>query len=203
MRFDETTARYGDFGSFYVGHIVTKDNLQDLLQQGKVLYETGRLVEAQAVLQRVSQQYQVLGDKLRQAMTLSNLALVYQQRGMLAEANQAINDSLQLLGTHSKQHLQVLAQTLEIQGSLQLEQGQAEVALKTWQRSLDTYTLFKVLVFVPLLVLYSPTGIHTNWFPFESCITIPSSTLVPLSSAISNPPGITTSLSMSDLMGRL
>ncbi|MGO2788591.1 MAG: hydrogen peroxide-dependent heme synthase, partial [Staphylococcus saprophyticus] len=30
MRFDETTARYGDFGSFYVGHIVTKDNLQDL-----------------------------------------------------------------------------------------------------------------------------------------------------------------------------
>lgn len=30
MRFDETTARYGDFGSFYVGHVVTKDELQDL-----------------------------------------------------------------------------------------------------------------------------------------------------------------------------
>ena len=23
MRFDETTARYGDFGSFYIGHILT------------------------------------------------------------------------------------------------------------------------------------------------------------------------------------
>ncbi|RIN26547.1 hydrogen peroxide-dependent heme synthase [Staphylococcus succinus] len=30
MRFDETTARYGDFGSFYVGHIITKENLQSL-----------------------------------------------------------------------------------------------------------------------------------------------------------------------------
>ncbi|CFO33088.1 heme peroxidase [Staphylococcus aureus] len=30
MRFDETTARYGDFGSFYVGHIVKKESLQDL-----------------------------------------------------------------------------------------------------------------------------------------------------------------------------
>ncbi|MBD2774253.1 CHAT domain-containing protein [Iningainema tapete] len=118
----------------------SQESLQDLLQQGKVLFEAGRLVEAQAVLQKVSQQYQVLGDKLRQAMTLSNLALVYQQRGMFAEANKAINNSLQLLGTHSKQHLQVQAQTLEIQGSLQLEQGQAEVALKTWQRAIDTYT---------------------------------------------------------------
>lgn len=30
MRFDETTARYGDFGSFFVGNIITKDVLQDL-----------------------------------------------------------------------------------------------------------------------------------------------------------------------------
>ena len=26
MRFDETTARYGDFGSFYIGHILTTDH---------------------------------------------------------------------------------------------------------------------------------------------------------------------------------
>ncbi|MGV3112648.1 hydrogen peroxide-dependent heme synthase [Staphylococcus pettenkoferi] len=31
MRFDETTARYGDFGSFFVGHIVEKEDLQDFL----------------------------------------------------------------------------------------------------------------------------------------------------------------------------
>ena len=27
MRFDETTARYGDFGSFYVGHILPTSEL--------------------------------------------------------------------------------------------------------------------------------------------------------------------------------
>ncbi len=116
------------------------ENLQNLIQQGQVLYEAGRLVEAQEVLQRVSQQYQARGDKLRQAVTLSNLALVFQQRGMFAEATKVINDSLQLLSPQgSKQHLQVLAQTLEIQGSLQLEQGQAEQGLKTWERAENTY----------------------------------------------------------------
>ncbi|MBW4605021.1 MAG: CHAT domain-containing protein [Calothrix sp. FI2-JRJ7] len=113
--------------------------LQDLVQQAKALYEAGRLVEAQDVLLHVLQQYQVLGDKLNQAMTLSNLALVYQQRGMFVEATRAINDSLQVLNTQTKQHLQ-LGQTLEIQGNLQFEQGQAQQALKTWQRAEAIYT---------------------------------------------------------------
>ncbi|OKH57310.1 hypothetical protein NIES2130_20670 [Scytonema sp. HK-05] len=134
--------RQSQAADFPVQHLSrAKEHLKDLAQQGKALFEAGRLVEAQKVLQSVSQQYQALGDKLYQAMSLSNLALVYQQRGMFAEATQAINDSLQLLGTQgSKQHLQILAQTLEIQGSLQLEQGQAEVALRTWQQTEATYT---------------------------------------------------------------
>ncbi|MFN6486103.1 MULTISPECIES: CHAT domain-containing protein [unclassified Nostoc] len=118
-----------------------EESLKDLLQQGKALYEAGRLVEAQQVLQKVFQEYQALGDKLRQAVTLSNLALVSQQRGMFAEANTAINDSLQLLGTqNSKQYLHVLAQTLEIQGSIELEQGQPQQALQTWQQAQAEYT---------------------------------------------------------------
>ena len=32
MRFDETTARYGDFGSFYIGHILTTDRFDRFLQ---------------------------------------------------------------------------------------------------------------------------------------------------------------------------
>ncbi|MCC5638672.1 CHAT domain-containing protein [Nostoc sp. CHAB 5844] len=115
--------------------------LKDLLERGKALYEAGRLVEAQDVLQKVLEKYQALGDKLRQALTLSNLALVYQQQGMFAQANTAINQSLQLLGTqNSQQHLHVLAQTLEIQGSIQLEQGQAQQALQTWQQTAAIYT---------------------------------------------------------------
>ncbi|WP_193914809.1 CHAT domain-containing protein [Desmonostoc muscorum] len=114
----------------------SKSDLKDSLQQGKILYEAGRLIEAQKLLQRVSQQYQLLGDKLRQAVTLSNLALVYQQRGMFAEATIAINDSLKLLGNqNSKQHLQVFAQTLEILGSVQLNQGESQEALETWQQT--------------------------------------------------------------------
>lgn len=31
MRFDEVSARYGDFGSFYVGHLVQQDQLPDYL----------------------------------------------------------------------------------------------------------------------------------------------------------------------------
>ncbi|MBD2533683.1 CHAT domain-containing protein [Nostoc flagelliforme FACHB-838] len=118
-----------------IGHFYRpEERLKDLAQQGKALYEAGRLTEAQQILQKVFQEYQALGDKLRQAVTLSNLALVYQQRGMFAEANTAINDSLQLIGTqNSKQYTHVLAQTLEIQGSIQLEQGQAQQALQTWQ----------------------------------------------------------------------
>ncbi|QMS86607.1 CHAT domain-containing protein [Nostoc edaphicum CCNP1411] len=125
-----------------IGHFYRpEESLKDLGEQGKALYEAGRLVEAQQVLQKVFQEYKALGDKLRQAVTLSNLALVYQQRGMFAEANTAINDSLQLLGTqNSKQYLHVLAQTLEIQGSIQLEQGQAQQALQTWQQAEAEYT---------------------------------------------------------------
>ncbi|MDZ7960287.1 MAG: CHAT domain-containing protein [Aulosira sp. DedQUE10] len=118
-----------------------EEHLKDLAQQGKALYEAGRLVEAQAVLQRVFQQYQAQKDKIRQAVTLSNLALVYKQRGMFAEATTAINNSLQLLDTqNSKQYLQVLAQTLEIQGSVQLDQGQSQQALETWQKAEAEYT---------------------------------------------------------------
>ena len=29
MRFDETTARYGEFGSFYVGHILNTEDFNE------------------------------------------------------------------------------------------------------------------------------------------------------------------------------
>ncbi|MFN6516378.1 MAG: CHAT domain-containing protein [Nostoc sp. CreGUA01] len=115
-------------------------NLKDLVQQGKILYEAGRLIEAQEILQKVSQQYQLQGDKLRQAVTLSNLALVYQELGMFTEATTAINRSLQLLSNgNSKQHLHVIAQTLEILASVQLHRGQSQEALETWQQTETRY----------------------------------------------------------------
>ena len=113
---------------------------QDSLQQGKVLYEAGQFAEAVKVLQQAVKSYGSQGNELRQAVALSNLALAYQKLGNLTQAQQAISDSLKLLEKSSNsQNLQVLAPILDIQGSIQLDLGQAEQALNTWQRAEVSY----------------------------------------------------------------
>ncbi len=119
---------------------------QNLVQQGKTLYEAGQFPEAVKVLQQAVSAFEAQGDNLQQAMTLSNLALAYQQLGLWPQATTAITDSLKLLKTgqndNSKDRLQVIAQALDIQGRLQLAQGQAEPALATWQQAAATYASF-------------------------------------------------------------
>lgn len=113
-----------------------------LMQQGKALYEAGKFSEAIAPLQQAAQHYQAQGDTLRQAIALSNLALAHQQLGQWQDANQAIQTGLSRLGsaeTASQQTLPVLAQALVIQGDLQLESGQAEAAIVTWQQAESIY----------------------------------------------------------------
>ncbi|MBE8967855.1 CHAT domain-containing protein [Nostocales cyanobacterium LEGE 12452] len=113
---------------------------QYLLQQGKVLYEAGQFAEAVKVLQQAVKSFGSQGNELQQAVALSNLALAYQKLGNLPLAQQAITDSLKLLEKSSPgQNLQVLAPILDIQGSIQLDLGQAEQALNTWQRAEASY----------------------------------------------------------------
>ncbi|ARV63042.1 hypothetical protein BZZ01_15130 [Nostocales cyanobacterium HT-58-2] len=113
---------------------------QDLLQQGKVLYRAEQFAEAVKVLQQAVKSYSSQGNELKQAVALSNLALAYQKLGHLTQAQQAIIDSLKLLEKSSTaQNLQVLAPILDIQGSIQLDLGQAEQALNTWQRAEAIY----------------------------------------------------------------
>ncbi|MDZ8263110.1 CHAT domain-containing protein [Nostoc sp. ChiQUE01b] len=113
---------------------------QDLLQQGKVLYEAGKFAEAVRVLQQAVKSYGSQGNELQQAVALSNLALAYQKLGNLPPAQQAITDSLKLLEKSSNsQNIEVLAPILDIQGSIQLDLGQAEQALNTWQRAESSY----------------------------------------------------------------
>lgn len=110
------------------------------LQQGKVLFDAGNFAQAVNVLQQAAQEYKQQGDKLRLAATLSNLSLAYQQLGAWAEAQQAITDSLNLLKEQDKnQNLQVFAQSLDIQGRLQLAMGKAEAALATWEQTEEVY----------------------------------------------------------------
>jgi tetratricopeptide (TPR) repeat protein len=97
--------------------------------------------QAAALWQQAVSAFAARGDRLNQAMALSNLSLTYQQLGQWEPANQAIAESLNLLQTQESvpEQLRILAQTLDIQGQLQLAAGQSEKDLDTWQQAAQTY----------------------------------------------------------------
>lgn len=119
------------------------------LDPAKGLYESGQFAAALTQLHQSLQLYQNQGDRLRQGLTLSNLALVYQQLGQWTEANQSIAESLRLLDLELLNRelppallaslRQVRAQALMIQGRLQLAIGQAEPALTSWEQATAAY----------------------------------------------------------------
>lgn len=117
-------------------------NRKDTVSQGEALYEAQQFSDAVKILQQQNATYAANGDKLQQAMTLSNLSLAYQELGHWKEAQEAISQSLKLLQNlnNSKQRADILAQTLDVQGRLQLARGQTESALATWQQAADIYT---------------------------------------------------------------
>ncbi|GAA6616170.1 CHAT domain-containing protein [Scytonema sp. NUACC26] len=117
-----------------------------LLDRGEALYQAGRFSEAVTVLQQAVRLYEQKGDRMTQAVALTNLSLVFKQLGSWQEASKAIDTSLNLLGWNNNNQkfyvnnpktdlLELLAQTLDIQGELQLSRGQAEGSLKTWQQA--------------------------------------------------------------------
>ncbi|MFN6560854.1 MAG: CHAT domain-containing protein [Nostoc sp. ChiSLP01] len=119
---------------------------EQLVSQGEALYQAGRFTEAVNVLQQAVLIYQREGDNLAQAAALANLCVVYQQLGLWKEASKAINTSLNLLGWNDTKQklnvnnpkselLEILAQTLNIQGELQLAQGQTDASIKTSQQA--------------------------------------------------------------------
>jgi CHAT domain-containing protein len=114
---------------------------QNLVEQGRKLYEAERFTEAVAAWQQAISAFKANGDALRQAMTLGNLSLAYQQLGQWTEAEKAIAQSLNILQTaqNTKERSQILAQALDIKGRLQLAQSKAEDALNTWQQAVDIY----------------------------------------------------------------
>ena len=116
-------------------------NAPQLVQEGLQRYQSGQFAAAVTVWKQAADTFAAQGDRVNQAMVLSNLALAYHQLGQWSEANGAITTSLQLLPTKNTatDHLRILAQALNTQGKLQLAQGQAEQALTTWQKAAETY----------------------------------------------------------------
>ncbi|NJM72027.1 MAG: CHAT domain-containing protein [Scytonema sp. RU_4_4] len=124
---------------------ISQGKMQDLVQQGKKLYEAGQFTLAVKVLQQAAADFRTQGDNLREAMTLSNLSLAFQKLGLWDQAEKAIVQSLNLLKSlkNSQQSSKILAQALDVRGRLQLSQGQAEAAVTTWQEAADIYQQMK------------------------------------------------------------
>jgi CHAT domain-containing protein len=121
--------------------VQTQQNPLQLVEQGKKLYTAGQFEEAALVWQQTAEAFAAQGDKLNQAMALSNLSLTQQQLGKWEEAKQAIATSLKLLENQAQTPTQrrIQAQTLDIQGQLELAIGRSQAALKTWQQASDIY----------------------------------------------------------------
>lgn len=108
----------------------------ELVQAGKKSYQAGQFANA-IELWRQASELLPQGDTINQAVVLTNLASSYQQLGEWQQANAAISQSLKLLEKSTNQN--ILAGALNIQGSLQLSQGQAEQALSTWESATAIY----------------------------------------------------------------
>lgn len=119
----------------------TSEVTQRLLQQSRQYYEAGQLNEARQLLQQVQQQSQGKDESLTRAIALSNLALIESAQGNWTGANQAIATSIQTLqaAPNAPEKPGVLAQVLNVQGRLQLAQGNAQPALQTWKQTATLY----------------------------------------------------------------
>ncbi|MBW4510855.1 MAG: CHAT domain-containing protein [Scytonematopsis contorta HA4267-MV1] len=113
-----------------------------LEEQGRELYNQGKFSEATKLFLQSAQAYQVAKDPIRQALSLSNLSLCYQQLGQWQDASRSITDSIKLLNDtkDTREKALALAQSYEILGGLQLARGQSEAALKSWENSTLIYT---------------------------------------------------------------
>lgn len=122
---------------------LTQD-IANLEQQARQLYESGQFEQALELLKQGLTEATNSGDKLTQARIQRNLALVYQKQGKITLGNEAIIESLKILQTgvnlgNPKEITRLLAQTMEMQGELQLALGESQAALDTWKKTAENY----------------------------------------------------------------
>jgi CHAT domain-containing protein len=123
---------------------VNKSQLTDsssLEEQAQKLYEDGKFTSAVTVLQNAIKNYSNQGDILGEVIAWRNLALVFQKMGDATQAEQAIKTSLEQIKKikNGKESQQLLAETLEVKGQLQLSIGNSQAALETWKTATNIY----------------------------------------------------------------
>ncbi|GAA6623689.1 CHAT domain-containing protein [Scytonema sp. NUACC26] len=127
----------------------TPTNTDQLVKQGKTLYQAGQFSQAAQSLKQAVEIYAFQGDILNQALSLNYLSLAMQKLGQWQQAKESITTSINLL-SHFKfstgnrinrvptKH--ILALSLNTQGSLQLALGQTEAAIESWKQAANNYT---------------------------------------------------------------
>ena len=118
--------------------IQAQQNPRDLAAEAKKLYNSDDFQNASQLWEQTANAFAKSGEGLNQAMALSNLSLTYQQLGKWKEAEEEIQESIDLLNTAPANSL-VLAQTLDIQGNLQRETGKPVEALNSWKKAENIY----------------------------------------------------------------
>lgn len=117
---------------------------RQLLRQGKIAFDAGRLDEAVGLWERAVQQANAETEFLAEALGHSYLSLAYQSLGAWTNAEEAIARSFDILDAvpstaQTSEHQAIYAQVLNTQAALQLALGQSETALATWQQSETVY----------------------------------------------------------------
>ncbi|MBD2136624.1 CHAT domain-containing protein [Anabaena sp. FACHB-1237] len=108
-----------------------------LVQAGKENYQAEKFNEAIAQWQKALEIYKQDNDTINQGVILSNMALAYQKLGQWQQANESISQSWKLIQNQKAE--KILAQILNIQGSLQLGQGKTQAALTSWEKATEMY----------------------------------------------------------------
>ncbi|MEM6451173.1 MAG: CHAT domain-containing protein [Cyanobacteria bacterium P01_D01_bin.105] len=115
--------------------------LQQQAQQARDLYHVQQFAESAACWRTIAQTYAAQSNDIGHASALSNLALSYQALGQWQEAQNAINNGRRIISAlaDTPDAQPVLAQVLMTAGSLQIEGGEPEQALETWQQAAAVY----------------------------------------------------------------
>ncbi|MFG6107213.1 CHAT domain-containing protein [Leptothoe sp. EHU-05/26/07-4] len=126
------------FGNPHENVVEPANSLHHLLQQAARAYHQADYVQAIHQWQQAAIQVSSGNDPLTYAAILSNLSLAYAQLGDWQRANAAIVASQQLL-TPDVVTPQLLAQVLNARASLNLGQGNTQMAITDWQQAAAIY----------------------------------------------------------------
>ena len=126
------------------GSLVAAETAPASLQQGMTHYEAKQFQAALQQWQQANLEFERQGNRQQQALTLSYLSLAYQQLGELEQAEDLLQESLQLLEPGTTQadlpeQTATYAKVLNAQGKLHWLQGDLETALSVWQTSEQAY----------------------------------------------------------------